>query len=115
MSNYDEYRESKLGSYYDAQLTGFVNQFDPQRKTIFLLPGGMGSQLMRTEQAYPAQDPNIFDYQLWLGLQTFGNARYLQIEKNLADYGQYVVGANGPMCFIGLTAYDKLIELAKDK
>ena len=49
-------------------------------------------------------------------MQTFspGNARYLQIDQNLADDGQYVVGAYGPICFIGLTPYDKLIWRAKD-
>jgi pimeloyl-ACP methyl ester carboxylesterase len=113
---YEEYRKSMLESYYSGQLTSFVSQFDPKRKTIFLLPGGMASQLVKSDQAYPTQDPNFFDYQAWLGLQTFspGNARYLQIGKDLADDGQFVVGSHGPICFIGLTPYDKLIWRAKD-
>jgi len=109
---YCQYREAMVAAYYSGQLTGLISRFDPTKETVFLLPGGMGSGLNRTDQKYPAPSPNVFDYQVWVGPQTIfgGNAPYLQIDQNLADGQQYVVGAEGPISILGLSAYDTFIS-----
>ena len=56
--SYEQYRASLIQSYYDYQLETLMSDFDPRRPTVILLPGGMGSQLERTERAYPA-NPNL--------------------------------------------------------
>ena len=113
---YLQYREAMLDAYYFGQLTGFASTFDLNKKTVILLPGGMGSHLKRTDQPFPAPN-NIFDYNLWVSMDTLssGNAPYLQIDQNLADGQQFVVGAQGPISILGLSPYDQFISQGKRK
>src|SRR5262245_40380239 len=114
LKTYDQYRKEMLEKYYFDRLTGFTNTFDPKKKTVILLPGGMGSDLKRTDQPFPAPN-NIFDYNLWVSMDTLSgaNAPYLQIDQNLADGQQFVLCAEGPISFLGLSPYDQFISQGK--
>jgi hypothetical protein len=63
--SYDSYRKAKIEGYYDAQLETLVSSFDPSEPTVILLPGGMGSQLERTEHAV-GTEPNVINDIVWL-------------------------------------------------
>jgi hypothetical protein len=64
---YDKYRKELIAGYYDYQLEGLMSGYDPAKPTIILLPGGMGSQLERTEHEYPAS-PNVINDVVWMDL-----------------------------------------------
>jgi len=63
--SYDSYRKAKIQGYYDAQLETLVSGFDPRRPTVLLLPGGMGSQLERTEHPV-GKEPNVINDVIWV-------------------------------------------------
>ena len=52
-------------TYFYHQLEALLVRYNPQRPTVILLPGGMGSQLERTARPYPDQ-PNDINDVIWL-------------------------------------------------
>jgi pimeloyl-ACP methyl ester carboxylesterase len=113
--SYEQYRASLIQSYYDYQLETLMSDFDPRRPTVILLPGGMGSQLERTEQAYPA-NPNLITDIVWLDWQVIiGDARTLEIDAAGADKDSFVLAAHGPFKFFGENPYGDLRERARSK
>ncbi|WP_149530639.1 hypothetical protein [Tardiphaga sp. P9-11] len=118
--SYDSYRESLIESYYEHQLVSLVNSFDPAKPTVILLPGGMGSQLERTEAPYP-QSPNVITDVIWmdLGIILSRDAVKTMIDgpapsEKEKDIESYVVAAHGPISFGfgGQTPYDELKDFA---
>jgi hypothetical protein len=47
--DYQQYRASLIKGYYDHQLEALMSRFDPDHKTVILLPGGMGSEVRRAQ------------------------------------------------------------------
>ena len=109
---YDEYRRILIDQYYDYQLESFINGFAPGKPNVILLPGGMGSQLERTRQPFPAS-PNVINDVVWLdrGILT-GDALTLEIDNDGKDYKSHVIGAHGPLSF-GTAPYGKLKDFAR--
>jgi hypothetical protein len=66
LTRVDELRRAEL--YKRAR--EFAASYDPNLPTIVLLPGGMGSRLLRSSRAYdPDSSPKVEEfYELWLGL-----------------------------------------------
>jgi len=110
---YDEYRRILIDQYYDYQLESFINGFAKGKPNVILLPGGMGSQLERTSQPFPAS-PNVINDVVWLDLGiAAGDALTLEIDNDGRDYKSHVIGAHGPVSFIGTTPYRKLEDFAR--
>ena len=51
---YEDYRTDLIELYYQNQLETLMSGYNPGQPTVILLPGIMGSQLMRTAKPYPA-------------------------------------------------------------
>ena len=110
---YDEYRRTLIDQYYDYQLESFINGFAPGKPNVILLPGGMGSQLERTSQPFPTS-PNVINDVVWLDFGiAAGDAVTLEIDNDGKDYKSHVIGAHGPLSFIGTTPYGKLQDFAR--
>lgn len=114
--DYEQYRVSLIKSYYDNQLETLMSEFDPRRKTVILLPGGMGSQLERTESAYPAS-PNIINDVIWLdaGIALKLDALKMEVDEAGRDKDEFVVAAHGPVHFLNENPYGKLRDRARAK
>jgi pimeloyl-ACP methyl ester carboxylesterase len=85
---YSATRDSEQLRYLQADIASFVVRYEsrppgPNRRTIFLFPGGMGSQLLRARTPYqPGGGPNqTFQYDtVWLTPLTFlGDALNLKM------------------------------------
>jgi pimeloyl-ACP methyl ester carboxylesterase len=111
--SYESYRKAKIQGYYDYQLETLVSGFDPYRPTVILLPGGMGSQLERTEHPV-GTEPNVINDVIWVDLGILPpkkDAFKLQIEVSGGserDKDSYVVAAHGPLKFLTQTPYEEL-------
>ena len=115
--DYEEYRTSLIQGYYDHQLETLMSEFDPRRKTVILLPGGMGSQLERTEHAYPAS-PNVINDVVWLDAGIIFpkyDALKLEIDGTGKDEGEHVIAAHGPVRFFWENPYTDLRDRARVK
>jgi hypothetical protein len=114
---YDQYRLDLIRAFYRWQLDQFLHQFDIKKSTVILLPGGMGSDLARTEHAYPSSGPNPIDDTVWADWSLIFNSAALKLEMDdkRRDKDQYVLGANGPLSFFASAAYDEFIAFAKNK
>ena len=115
--SYDSYRKAKIQGYYDAQLETLVSGFDPRRPTVLLLPGGMGSQLERTEHPV-GKEPNVINDVIWVDWGIFRpkkDAVKLEIQISGGaerDRDSYVIAPHGPLKFITQTPYEELKDLA---
>ena len=111
---YEDYRNGLIDSYYDYQLESLLSRFDPNKRTVIFLPGGMGSQLERTEGAYP-NSPNIFTDIVWMDVGIAGklDAKTLEIEADEKDLQSHVIAAHGPLSFLNQTPYDELYDRAR--
>jgi len=115
--DYRQYRASLIKTYYDYQLETLMSEFNPERRTVILLPGGMGSQLERTEGAYPAS-PNLIDDIIWVDLGILFpkyDALKLEIDSAGKDKDSYVIAAHGPLKFFTENPYGELKELARSE
>ena len=115
--DYESYRASLIKAYYDYQLESLMSGFDPGRKTVIFLPGGMGSQLERTAQPYPAS-PNLITDIVWLDLGILPpklDALKLEIDGTARDKDAYVIAAHGPLKFLTENPYGALKDLAASK
>ena len=113
---YEQYRTALIRQYYDYQLQSFINGYVPGEPNVLLLPGGMGSQLARTPNPYPAS-PNVPNDILWLNFGTLaGGAPKLEIDAKGQDRNLHVVAAHGPVSFSGVeTPYGELDDLASQE
>jgi pimeloyl-ACP methyl ester carboxylesterase len=116
--SYDSYRKAKIEGYYDYQLETLVSSFDPSMPTVILLPGGMGSQLERTEHPW-GTEPNVINDIIWLDAGIVWpkkDAIKLEIQINGGverDRDSYVIAPHGPLKFITQTPYEELSDLAR--
>ena len=115
--SYDSYRKAKIEGYYDAQLETLVSSFDPNMPTVILLPGGMGSQLERTEHPV-GTEPNVINDVIWVDWGIFKpkkDAVKLQIEISGGverDKDSHVIAPHGPLKFITQSPYEELKDRA---
>ena len=94
----DHEYESRLDRAIDDFANSYENDLSPDRTTVFLFPGGMGSQLMRARSPYTR--PPFTYYKSWLARNILGGeAKNLQIEPNGVDYEQQYVVPDGGIDF----------------
>jgi hypothetical protein len=114
-------RDSEQLRFLDVAIAQFIQRYTSnpstgQRRTLFLFPGGIGSQLLRARTPYrdAIATPQTFQYdKVWLTLQTFaGDALKLEmhrdprdppaVERDLEDR---IIIADGAVEFLTLRPY----------
>jgi hypothetical protein len=120
--NYERVRRELIRQQYLAQITKAMEAFDPSLSTVVLLPGGMGSQLDRSEQSFDRAADTADDFDtVWVsaGLFFAGDARTLEIDADGRDAGAHVVRADSELRIdfgpdIGISAYEGAIDFFTD-
>lgn len=125
MSNpaYDSGRDREYASRLAREVEEFCKSYEndtsSDRKAIFLFPGGMGSELVRSLFPYTSSFPHLY-YLSWLSaLMLGGEARNLQIDVNgVDDEGKYVVpdgSVDFDFIFYRWSAYIDFVRWCKDQ
>ena len=115
--DYATYRIKLIEAFYRFQLKEFLKTYRPDRPTIILLPGGMGSQLDRTGDPFP-REPNTFDETVWADfgiLVSTGDGLKLEIDSAERDIGAFVIAGNGPLHFATMTPYKDFLKFVRGK
>ncbi|MGB9365525.1 MAG: hypothetical protein WCE79_05895 [Xanthobacteraceae bacterium] len=114
---YEDYRKDLIAGYYAHQLETLMSGYQPNRPTVILLPGGMGSQLERSESKFPAS-PNVINDVVWLDpgiLWPKYDALKLKMTPQQEDLDKHVIAAHGPVSLFGVTTpYGELKDFAWD-
>ena len=121
MITYDTTRDSEQLRLLKGDIRDFITRYEsnPQttgRRTLFLFPGGMGSQLLRAQTPYQdngtAQQFNYDNY--WLSPLTFlGGALELGMHKqggSFRDQDDRIVIPSGIVNFLGITPYSNFTD-----
>jgi pimeloyl-ACP methyl ester carboxylesterase len=119
---YSATRDSEQLRYLQADIANFVLRYQsrppgPNRRTIFLFPGGMGSQLLRARTPYQSGGPQnqtfLYD-KVWLTAQTFlGDALTLKmhdVNGVYHDLDDRIIIPFGSVELFGLTPYTRYVE-----
>jgi len=104
MPNYDYEagRDRELMARLDRTVDAFIDRYDDDhskdRRTVFLFPGGMASQLVRANSA--SSQPPFTYYTSWLAANVLrGEARNLQLLPNGVDKEERYVLPDGDIDF----------------
>ena len=121
MTTYYETRDSEQLRYLKVDIASFIQRYELRpitsgRRTLFLFPGGMGTQLLRAQTPYQDNGtPQTFQYDnYWLSPLTFlGGALFLGMRKHgnhFRDYEDKIVIPYGAVNFLGLTPYSRFTQ-----
>lgn len=121
MITYDTTRESEQLRYLMVDIASFIQRYqskpaNPNRRTLFLFPGGMASQLLRAQTPYVDNGtPQTFQYDnYWVSPLTFlGGALFLGMHKHgggFRDHDDQLVIPSGVVNFLGLTPYSRFTQ-----
>ena len=106
------YRVARNRSIRDAlgrRIEAFARRYQPGLPTIIVLPGGMGSQLDRSNRRYTWDADLPFERYdpIWmdLGILFDNDALLLEIQGSGKDVGDHVIIPDGPLEFL-VNAYD---------
>ena len=106
------YRKARNRSIRDAlgrRIEDFARHYRPGEPTVVLLPGGMGSQLDRSQRRYRRDDDLPFEHYdpVWmdLGILFDKDALKLAITDIGRDVDDHIVIPDGPLDFL-VNAYD---------
>lgn len=96
----DELRQKEL----DLRAEAFADAYDPHLPSVILLPGGMGSRLLRSTQPYISGTPftNTEFYELWLDFAAVlrGELREIAMTEYGEDVGGHPIVASGELSYI---------------
>lgn len=109
MLDYALARQQLLTEVYRNQVNEFTRTYRRKRPTVVLLPGGMGSQLDRSKEAFKGVHPDQYTFDpVWMdaGILFDGDGLKLEIETGGRDKGGHFVVPNGPLRFL-ILAYDR--------
>ncbi len=115
MSTYGQLRDQQYLDRLDSPINSFISRYNAnlsdKHKTVFLFPGGMGSQLIRAT-GESQNGPPFFYLTAWLdALIAFGTATNLQMQVNGdQDYQQHFVVPDGCVNCIDLHPYRGFID-----
>ncbi|MEJ1398783.1 MAG: hypothetical protein RPU52_14870 [Candidatus Sedimenticola sp. (ex Thyasira tokunagai)] len=95
-------RRASLGT-----IKKLLANFDPYRKTVILLPGGMGSHLERSPEKFQGEPMSFDDYDpVWMDTGIlFGDARKMEIDSQGRDKDGHIIVPNGALHFL-IDSYD---------
>jgi len=122
MADSDAYRDEVL-KYTRIQqkedIDDFFATFNPDRKTVILLPGGMGSQLYRADRPFEEGTSGRYRFdEIWLDRGIFGPARdglKLVIDQDGFDLNRHIVVADEDTTFVGVSPYVKALKFFRDQ
>ena len=107
--SYDSTRRRIIHDVHQARVVEFAKRYRSGFPTIVLLPGGMGSQLDRSPQAYTTDGsvPGTGFQNVWIDLGIFfgRDLEFIAIQANERDLDDHIVVPNGPLLF-PVNAYD---------
>jgi len=107
---YEEARRREIQSQNIRHVEEFVRRYDPNKKTVIFLPGGLGSQLERTTKSFSESSPGPFaKYEtVWIdvGIIFESDALTLEIMENGKDKNSHIIIPNGPLRFF-VKPYDE--------
>ena len=118
---YSATRDREQLRYLEVDIASFIQAYQSrppgiQRRTLFLFPGGMGSQLLRARTRYQTGGPQTQTFQydpVWLTLGTFlGDSLNLKMHDVggvYQDLGDRIIIPYGSVEFLGLTPYTRFI------
>ena len=113
--DYEEYRVLSIKAVYRFHINSFLRRFRVDRPTVILLPGGMGSELLRSDKPFPASPSTPVD-KIWLDCGiTRDDALKIEIDGELRDANLRVVASNGPVSFLSQTPYDDFQNFAESQ
>lgn len=115
--DYDLARNQAVHDSYAKNVKDFLDHYRAGEPTVVMLPGGMGSQLDRSSEAYHGQAMSFLDYSpVWLspGVIFRGDALTLEIEQNRHDIHDFIIVPDGPMRFL-IRAYEGTSRFFFDK
>ncbi len=121
MTTYDTTRESEQLRYLKVDIAEFIQRYESKppsstRRTLFLFPGGMASQLLRATTPYQNNGTaQTFQYDTyWVSALTFlGGALFLGMHKHgggFRDHDDQIVIPSGVVNFLGLTPYSRFSQ-----
>jgi hypothetical protein len=121
MTTYNDTRESEQLRYLSVDIASFIQRYEsrpltPGRRTLFLFPGGMGSQLLRATTPYQDNGTaQTFQYDnYWLSPFTFlGGALFLGMHKHgngVRDLEDKIVIPYGAVNLFGLMPYARFTQ-----
>jgi len=115
---YGQTRDNEQLSKLDDAIGSFITRYNSNlsstnRKTIFLFPGGMGSQLLQATT--PESDgPPYFYNTVWLDCSiVFGAGEHLQMQGDIDSDGRVII-PDGPVDFTTIRPYDQFIQWCDD-
>jgi hypothetical protein len=114
---YEDTRRNEVKAAHNRNIEEFARTYKRNRPTILLLPGGMGSQIDRSQKPYTGNPSSAFNYDpIWMdpGIIFDGDALQLEIKPNEHDIGNHVCIPNGPLRFF-LKPYDATEDYFRDK
>ena len=107
--SYKSARAHEIRSQNIRMARELVERYDPNKKTVILLPGGLGSRLERTKKPYSDNSPGPFTLyeRIWMdwGIIFDEDALTMEIKSDGRDKGNRIVRANGPLNFL-VEVYD---------
>jgi pimeloyl-ACP methyl ester carboxylesterase len=121
MTTYNTTRESEQLRYLKVDIASFIQRYESKpltsgRRTLFLFPGGMGSQLLRARTPYQNNGTaQTFQYDnYWLSPLTFlGGALSLGMYRHgsgFRDHENRIVIPYGAVELFGLTPYSRFTD-----
>jgi len=116
MVEYKAARQALITEVYKNQARRFASTYRRKRPTVVLLPGGMGSQLERSEKKHDGNTPNILRFDpVWLDWDILlrGDGLKLEIDLDERDKDGYFIIPNGPLRFF-IKAYDRTAAWAEE-
>jgi hypothetical protein len=106
---YHRVRNDELSIKNLEQANRLAHKYDPEHKTIILLPGGGGSILKRTTKRFDKPSPVSFKYDdVWIDIDIFPpkkEAYKLKIDSNGHDKGSHIIRAEGALDYL-IVVYD---------
>ena len=106
--SYDIGRTNAIRRAYAGHIKSFVERYIRGRKTVVLLPGGMGSQLDFSPRPYDGVPMSFSQYETaWMDIGVIfdHDALKLEIDDQGRDKNGHIVVPNGPLRFM-VVAYD---------
>lgn len=101
--SYDSARKKEIRDAHDRHIEEFARSYKRNRPTILLLPGGMGSQIDRSDKPYTGHASLPFKYDpIWVdpGIVFDKEALQLEIDSNARDIGNHICIPNGPLRYL---------------
>ncbi|MGH7807068.1 MAG: esterase/lipase family protein, partial [Thermodesulfobacteriota bacterium] len=99
--SYESARDEEILKSNIRHASEFVKKYDPNKKTVILLPGGLGSQLDRTTVPYKSNISNYEYGTVWVdeGIIFQKDALELEMDSKKRDRKEHIIVPRGPLGF----------------